>query len=80
MAPFLFLSTNGKAPRVNLRDALLTGQAPDRGLYFPERFPKLTTDEIAAFTQLHYHEVAFRVLSRYTEGVIEAGTLAQMCR
>jgi len=80
MAPFLFLSTNGKSPRVNLRDALLTGQAPDRGLYFPERFPKLTTDEIAAFTQLHYHEVAFRVLSRYTEGVIEAGTLAQMCR
>ena len=80
MAPFLFLITNGKAPRVNLRDALLTGQAPDRGLYFPERFPKLTTDEIAAFTQLHYHEVAFRVLSRYTEGVIEAGTLAQMCR
>ncbi len=80
MAPFLFLSTNGKAPRVNLRDALLTGQAPDRGLYFPERFPKFTTDEIAAFTQLHYHEVAFLVLSRYTEGVIEAGTLAQMCR
>jgi threonine synthase len=75
-----FLSTNGKAPRVNLRDALLTGQAPDRGLYFPERFPKLTTDEIAAFKQMPYHEVAFRVLSPYTEGVIEAGALAQMCR
>jgi threonine synthase len=76
----LFRSTNSQAPPVNLRDALLIGQAPDRGLYLPERFPRFTRDEIAAFTELPYHEIAFRVLSRYTEGVIESNRLAAMCR
>jgi threonine synthase len=76
----LFRSTNSQAPPVNLRDALLIGQAPDRGLYLPERFPRFTRDEIAAFTELPYHEIAFRVLSRYTEGVIEPKRLAAMCR
>ena len=59
---------------------MMAGQAPDRGLYFPEKFPRLTTDEIAAFAALPYHEIAFRVLSRYTGGVIADGTLAAMCR
>ena len=75
----LFYSTNGQSPPVNLRDAFLIGQAPDRGLYFPDKFPTLTPDEIAAFAQLSYPEIAFRVLSRYTEGVVEPDALAQMC-
>jgi threonine synthase len=80
MAALLFRSTNGQSPAVNLREALLAGQAPDRGLYFPEKFPTLTPDEIAAFAKLPYHEVAFRVLSRYTNGVIPDDALAAMCR
>ncbi len=79
MAALLFRSTNEQSPAVNLRDAMLIGQAPDRGLYFPEKFPRLTPDEIAAFAKLPYHEIAFRVLSRYTEGVIPDGALAAMC-
>src|ERR1043165_8016384 len=78
--PTLFRSTNGQSPAVNLREALLTGQAPDRGLYFPETFPRLPQDEIAAFAKLPYHEIAFRVLSRYAEGVIEPDALAAICR
>jgi threonine synthase len=80
MAALLFRSTNGQSPAVNLREALLAGQAPDRGLYFPEKFPTLTPDEIAAFAKLPYHEIAFRVLSRYTNGVISDDALAAMCR
>src|SRR5271155_1209533 len=80
MAALLFRSTNGQSPAVNLREALLAGQAPDRGLYFPEKFPTLTPDEIAAFAKLPYHEIAFRVLSRYTNGVIPDDALAAMCR
>ena len=76
----LFRSTNGQSPPVNLREALLTGQAPDRGLYFPEQFPRFTTDDIAALTNLPYSEVAFRVLSRFTEGVIAPDLLSKMCQ
>lgn len=78
--PLLFHSTNGKSPAVNLREAFLLGLAPDRGLYFPKEFPKLTPDEIAAFAKLPYHEIAFRVLSKYTEGIIPSDVLAAICR
>ncbi|MDB6122339.1 MAG: L-threonine synthase [Pedosphaera sp.] len=79
MHTLLFRSTNQQSPAANLREAFLQGLAPDRGLYFPEKFPKLTADEIASFASLPYHEIAFRVLSRYTEGVIPSDTLAAMC-
>jgi threonine synthase len=75
-----FHSTNGEAPAVDLREALLQGQAPDRGLYLPSEFPKLVPDEIAAFARLPYHEIAFRVLSKYTAGVISDDDLAAICR
>ena len=80
MGTLLFRSTNGQSPAVNLREALLAGQAPDRGLYFPDRFPRLSSEEIARFTALPYHEIAFQVLSRYTNGILAADALAATCR
>ena len=76
----LFLSTNGQSPAVNLREAFLAGQAPDRGLYLPEKFPRLAPADIAAFAGMPYHEIAFRVLSQYTGGIIPDPDLAAMCR
>jgi threonine synthase len=80
MSAILFHSTNRQSPAVNLREALLRGQAPDRGLYFPDEFPRLAPAEIAAFAGLPYHEVAFRVLAKFTEGIIPDADLAAMCR
>src|SRR5450432_651699 len=75
----LFRSTNGQSPAVSLREAMLAGQAPDRGLYFPEKFPKFAPEEIAAFARLPYYEIAFRVLSKFTDGIIPPDVLAAMC-
>ena len=58
---------------------MLQGQAPDRGLYFPEAFPQLTRTEIAEFSKLPYHEIAFRVLSKFTAGIVPDADLAAMC-
>ncbi|HUC85949.1 MAG TPA: threonine synthase [Candidatus Acidoferrales bacterium] len=80
MSPLLFYSTNRQSPPVDLRQALLLGLAPDRGLYFPQQFPQLARSEIAAFAKLPYHEVAFRVLSRFTDGIVPDSELAAMCR
>jgi len=71
-----FYSTNGQAPPVNLREALLRGQAPDRGLYLPESFPWLTTAELAGQS---YPEIAFAVLRRFTTGVLDDDTLRALC-
>src|SRR5579859_6285360 len=80
MPPLLFRSTNGQSPAVNLRGAFHAGLAPDRGLYLPEKFPQMPPDEIAAFARLPYPEIAFRVLSKFTEGIISDNDLAAMCR
>ena len=80
MAAILFHSTNGQSPAVNLRDALLIGQAPDRGLYLPQPFPKLSPHEIAGFGKMPYHQIAFEVLRRFTEGVIDDESLEELCR
>jgi len=80
MPSVLFHSTNGQSPPVNLREALLAGQAPDRGLYFPREFPQLTSEAIAAFPTLPYHEIATRVLSPYMDGILAEDTLAALCR
>jgi threonine synthase len=79
MSTLLFRSTNGRSPAVNLREAFLAGQAPDGGLYLPERFPRLTAKEIAEYAELPYRKVAFRVLRKFTEGVIPDDALSAMC-
>jgi threonine synthase len=78
--PILFHSTNRQSPAVNLREALLQGQAPDRGLYFPEAFPQITRAEIAAFSGLPYAEVAARVLAKFTGDILPDADLTAMCR
>jgi threonine synthase len=76
----LFRSTNGQSPAVDLRGAFHAGLAPDRGLYLPEHFPRLALDEIAAFAKLPYHEIAVRVLSKFTGGIVSDNDLCAMCR
>ena len=76
MEPLAFFSTNGKAPRVDLRQALLQGQAPDRGLYLPDKFPHLTAAEVAGKS---YPEIAFEVLRLYAAGIVDDATLRALC-
>jgi len=74
-----FFSTNEQSPPVNLREALLIGQAPDRGLYLPREFPRFEAADLAGMVGLPYPEIAVRVLSRYTDGVIEPEALVALC-
>jgi len=80
MEPVILDSTNEQSPPVGLREALLRGQAPDRGLYWPRRFPPLSPEEIAAFAGLPYWRIAWEVLRRYMGGVLDAEALETVCR
>lgn len=75
----LFHSTNEQAPPVNLREAMLAGQAPDRGLYLPRAFPRLDAATLAAFATLPYPEIAARVLAPYTQGILPPDDLRALC-
>lgn len=57
-----YISTRGEAPALGFGEAMMTGLAPDGGLYVPERIPTLDADEIGAFEGLSYEELAFRVM------------------
>lgn len=74
-----FYSTNLKSPDVDLRTALLTGQAPDKGLYMPRRIPTIPRDELLGFREKSYPEIAFHVLRRYTVGRIPDDELLRLC-
>jgi len=78
--PLRFRSTNRVAPPVTLREALLQGQAPDRGLYLPSELPTFTRAELAGLAGRSYPDVAHAVLRRFTGGVIGDARLAEMCR
>jgi threonine synthase len=70
MASIMYESTNGKAPKATFGEALLAGQAPDGGLYMPEKVPNIRLQEIAALKGRPYAEVAYEVTGKFLEGEI----------
>ncbi|WP_287587023.1 threonine synthase [Candidatus Borrarchaeum sp.] len=57
-------STNLNAPQVDFKEAILTGQAPDRGLYMLNEIPRLDDAEMFSFSDLELTQIAYKVLSR----------------
>jgi len=68
--PLQFYSTNLKAENLNFHEALLKGQAPDKGLYLPVSIPQIGADEIEGFRNMEYWEIAYQVTKRYLAGEI----------
>ena len=77
--PVTFRSTNHQVSGYSLADALLTGQAPDRGLFMPDRVPRLSPDEFLALADLPYHEVAASLLMRYVGDEVTAEAMQALC-
>ncbi|MBN2486405.1 MAG: threonine synthase [Bacteroidales bacterium] len=80
MPEIYYYSTNLKAPKATFAEALLKGLAPDGGLYMPERIPEFSKEEIAAFSQKPYHEIAAAVLSQFVGNSIPSVEIARMAR
>ncbi|WP_353193349.1 threonine synthase [Pandoraea pnomenusa] len=58
---------------------LLGGLAPDGGLYLPTEYPQVTADELRAWRQLSYAELAASVLAKFA-GDIPAEILADLTK
>ncbi len=50
-------------------DILLEGLAPDGGLFLPQNFPVLSSDEMTVLRTLSYPELAFAIISRYADDI-----------
>jgi threonine synthase len=75
-----FVSTNRQTPTVNLGEALLLGQAPDRGLFMPEELPRFSKEFLRQAKHLSYPELATAILAPYAEGVFTFETLSHICQ
>ncbi|NCI45206.1 threonine synthase [Sediminibacterium soli] len=65
-----YFSLHQQSPVVDFRDATLQGQAPDKGLYFPQSIPVFEKDFIFHIESLSPAEIAFRVMRPYTGNTI----------
>jgi threonine synthase len=69
-----YVSTRGDAPELSFADVLLSGLAPDGGLYVPETWPTLSPEVWREVRP--YADVATDVMWPYVEGSIERDDLA----
>ena len=60
-----YLSTRGRAPEQGFLGILLSGLAPDGGLYLPSHYPKISADELSAWRRLSYADLAAAVLGKF---------------
>jgi threonine synthase len=73
-----YFSTNKHSPFVDFKEATIRGQAPDRGLYFPEQVPVLPAAFYDEIKNLSKEEIAFRVISPYTGDTIAENELRRI--
>lgn len=78
-SPMLYFSTNRNSPKVTFREAVLKGQPDDRGLYFPEKIPQLSTGFLTNLDQKSQEEIAFEVIRPYVVGSIPDDILGRIC-
>lgn len=76
----LYYSTNFKSEKVTFREALIRGQAPDRGLYMPEVIPQLTRDQIESFAGKTYPEIAEVILKLFVNEDIPQDELSKLIK
>ena len=73
-----YISTRGNDGPLGYEAALLSGLARDGGLYLPVSYPKFSSHEIAAMRDLSYPELAGQIMSRFTDGEVDAAELTAM--
>ena len=74
-----YYSLGKNSPNVDFRTAAITGQAPDRGLYFPSNIPKFTAVQIERFKTLDKASLAFEVMKPYVGATIDDASLKEIC-
>jgi len=73
-----FYSLNKQSPEVDFKQAAIAGQAPDKGLYFPEQIPQFSEDFINNIEHYSNEAIAWEVIKPYVSDNIPDDVLKQM--
>jgi threonine synthase len=60
-----YYSLNKQSPIISFKEATIRGQAPDKGLYFPEKIPQVDKDLIKNIGELSNEEIAYKIIRPY---------------
>ena len=75
-----YFSTNRTSPHVSFRDAVLSGQPADKGLYFPSEIPILEPGYIDSLQKQSNEQIAFDVIRPFVGSGIPDDTLFEICK
>ena len=64
-----YISTRGGSPKLSFSEVLLTGLAPDGGLYLPETYPKFSLDSLKQLREKSYQELALTIFSHFINDI-----------
>ncbi|MFN9710495.1 MAG: threonine synthase, partial [Bacteroidota bacterium] len=70
-----YYSLKKQSPSVNFETATLFGQAPDKGLYFPETIPQFPKEMMNQIEQWDDIDIAMQVMQPYVGNEIDATSL-----
>ena len=70
-----YISTRGGCPPQTFEEVLLTGLAPDGGLFVPESLPVFLPGEIRSWQGLIYSELALKIITPFIGNEIPAAAL-----
>lgn len=73
-----YYSLNKISPVVGFKDATVAGQAPDKGLYFPEFIPQVNEDLIKNIEQYSNEDIAYEVIKPYVGNAIPKDELKRI--
>jgi threonine synthase len=65
-----YFSINKSSPVVDFKTATVLGQAPDKGLYYPEFIPRWTEEFLDALPEISRPYLSFKVMKPYVGGCI----------
>jgi threonine synthase len=74
-----YYSTNREVPEVDLAQALLQGQAGDRGLFLPISVPVMPRELLSNARDMTYPDLAAAVLGPYADGIFSRDVLEEIC-
>ena len=76
----LYYSLNRSSEKLDFKQATLKGQAPDKGLYFPEKIPRWEDDFVNNLKQFDKYEIGYRVMKPYVGESIPKDILMQIIK
>jgi threonine synthase len=72
-------STNHKSEETDFQHALIQGQAPDRGLYFPKELPELNKDQIKRLLKTNnFSDLAEILAAHFLQEEIDSKVLSEV--